>query len=106
MFFYLNLKCILQMIKFLIQVIDSLIICLHWRRLTGRVDPNKDFVLQRVRKLVASKQNILISVQLHSKDVANSVVFSLDGEGRRIYDLGVSLVRNLFSPLRDDESLD
>ena len=36
---YLSLKCILKMIKFLVQIIDRLIICSHWKRLASCVDP-------------------------------------------------------------------
>uniref|UniRef100_A0A2P2JH19 DNA-directed RNA polymerases II IV and V subunit 11 n=1 Tax=Rhizophora mucronata TaxID=61149 RepID=A0A2P2JH19_RHIMU len=68
-------------------------------------NPNNDFVLQRVWKLVAGKKNIVVSVQLHAKNVADGVVFSFYGERRRIYNLRVSLVRDLLGAFGNDESL-
>ena len=82
------------MIKFPVQIINRLVICLHWRRLTSGVYPDNNFVLKRMRKLVSGKQDIGVSVQLHAEDVADSVLLSLDGEGRRIDDLRVPLIRN------------
>lgn len=69
------------------------------------MNPDNDFVLERVRKLVASEKHIWVSVQLHAKDVPNGVVFSLYSESSGIDDLGIPLIRNLLDAFGDDESL-
>lgn len=118
-----------------INIFPTLII----KKETSLTYPYKYFVLKRVRQLVASKQNILISVQLpvqaqklgfasktqlpnyihkknkikieneiHAENVPNGVVFTLDGERRRIDDLRVPLVRNPsnFTTIKEGEKSD
>lgn len=41
-----HLKCIVQMVKLLVWVIDSLVTGLHWRRLASCVNPGNSFLLR------------------------------------------------------------
>lgn len=101
---HLCLKLALEKVKLLVKVIDSLIVCLHWRRLACGVNPDYDLVLERMRQLVSSKQHILVAVKLHADDVANGMVFPLNREGSSVNDLRVPLIRNPRLTSREDFS--